>query len=609
MALRDFYLICFGAAASIHGVQTLLAARLLHGRTGRERQVALNGIAIGVVTFAWQFGNFSAILTAATVDMVHGIYAGESLAFRIANTLRDCSLVCFPLLFAFMSGIIPEHGVISSRLLGLARWLRYPLMPWTALALFVMLAAGFQWPVPCRADLIAQITLFVMLGFFLMFAAVTISYRVSADALHVASVVRAQKAGIIASVVAVGTFVLMLFGVRVFSRQLMAFVDLAAMLSSVPFVIAIAYRLFEFPFMDVFIREVLAGIVLLAGLTAAFMAGTSVVWISSCAIFLAFLKVPVTRWVERKFLGYEESAEQQEERLGRAIRELPRLDEIAARVPAVLAKELDAQWVEIGGSFRPDAVLVLDIPGAGLSLSLGPRLHRRQYMSRQHRIARTAALQLAAHHHQLAQLELKELTARAQVRALQAQINPHFLFNTLNVLASLIHSDPPKAEMVTEELADVFRYALESTRHEWVTLDDELHFLEAYLGIEKARFDERLRFSFDVDSSLGAVKIPPMILQPLVENAVKHGISPLQEGGEVAIRAHLESERVIITVEDTGAGRRPAPQGRTTGIGLLNVRERLDHIYGPAASIQLQELAPNGTRAVLVLPQLVGVHS
>src|SRR5207244_11404661 len=107
-------------------------------------------------------------------------------------------------------------------------------------------------------------------------------------------------------------------------------------------------------------------------------------------------------------------------------------------------------------------------------------------------LARTAALQLAAHHHQLMQHEMRELTARAQMRTLQAQINPHFLFNTLNVLANLIHSNPSKAERVTEELADVFRYALESTRTEWVKLDDELHFLESYLEIEHTRFEERL---------------------------------------------------------------------------------------------------------------------
>jgi signal transduction histidine kinase len=609
MTLRDFYLICFGAAASIHGVQTVLAARLLKGRTGQEKRIARNGFAIGAITFVWQFGNFLAILGAATVELNQGVSASPSVVFEVGNALRDCSLVCFPLLFAFMSEIMPEHGTVSRRLLGIGRWLRYPLLPWTLLAFTVMLAARLQLPVPCRADLVAQITLFIMLGYFVLFGIVTMSYRMSADVSKVAAVVRAQKAGVVASIVAVGTFVVMLFGVRFLPAEVMGFVQLAAMLSSVPFVIAIAYRLCEFPFMDTFIREVLAGIILLTGLTAAFIVGTSVIWVSSCAVVLAFLKAPLTRWVERKFLGYEESAEQQEERVGGAIRALTRLDEISIRVPEVLATELDAEWVEITATDRPDASQALDVPGAGLKLSLGPRRHGRQYMSRQHRIARTAALQLAAHHHQLAQVELKELTARAQVRALQAQINPHFLFNTLNVLASLIHSDPLKAEMVTEELADVFRYALESTRQEWVTLDDELQFLEAYLGIEKARFDERLRFSFDVDSSLRSMKIPPMILQPLVENAVKHGISPLQEGGEVCIRAQLGSDRVIITVEDTGAGRRAPKRGRTTGVGLVNVRERLDHIYGPAGSIQLEEIAPKGMRAVLTLPQLAGVHS
>jgi hypothetical protein len=288
MSLRDFYLICFGAAASIHGVQTVLAARLLKGRTAQERRIALNGIAIGAITFVWQFGNFVAILGATAEDPNQSVSAGSSVVFSVGNTLRDCSLVCFPLLFAFMSEIIPEHGLLSRRLLGIGRWLRYPLLPWTLLALMVMLAANFRLPVPCRADLIAQITLFMMLGYFVLFGIVTTSYRISRDASKVAAVVRAQRAGIIASIVAVGTFVAMLFGVRFLSSEVMGFVRLAAMLSSVPFVIAIAYRLCEFPFMDTFIREALAGIVLLTGLTAAFTIGTSVIWISSCAIVLRF---------------------------------------------------------------------------------------------------------------------------------------------------------------------------------------------------------------------------------------------------------------------------------------------------------------------------------
>jgi LytS/YehU family sensor histidine kinase len=195
------------------------------------------------------------------------------------------------------------------------------------------------------------------------------------------------------------------------------------------------------------------------------------------------------------------------------------------------------------------------------------------------------------------------------MRALQAQINPHFLFNTLNVLASLIHSNPVKAERVTEELADIFRYALESTRVEWVKLDDELRFIEACLAIEKTRFDERLTYSLDVDASLRSLKIPPMILQPLVENAIKHGIGPKIEGGEVRIVARLESDRLEIVVEDTGAGRSSKSRQRGAGIGLTNIQERLLRLFGDAGTLRLEERAPAGMRAVLTLPQTQGAPS
>jgi hypothetical protein len=361
--------------------------------------------------------------------------------------------------------------------------------------------------------------------------------------------------------------------------------------------------------MDTFIREVLSSLILLAGLVAALLVNASALWIVACAIGLAYCKPPLTRWVERHFLGYEESVEQQEERIGNAIRALTRLDEFSSRVSEILAKELEAQWVEIDASVRPDAVHRFEIAGSDFFLLLGPRIGGRQYMSRQLRVCRAAALQLSAQRHQLVQHELRGLTARAQMRALQAQINPHFLFNTLNVLASLIHTDPAKAERITEELADIFRYALESTRLEWVTLDDELNFLDSYLAIEKARFEERLVYTIDVDAAIRSVKIPPMILQPLVENALKHGIGPKIEGGEIRIYGRLQTDRIELVVEDTGPGPRALSRQRGTGIGLANIRERLQHIYGESGVLRLEEGASAGTRAVLILPQPAGVHS
>jgi hypothetical protein len=376
----------------------------------------------------------------------------------------------------------------------------------------------------------------------------------------------------------------------------------------VPFGIAAAYRFYALPFMDAFIREVLAGVILLAGVVITLSIAHPPAWIAVIAVLAAYTKPPLTRWIERTFLGYTESAEEQEERIGSAIRGLTALNEFGARISEILAGEMEAEWVEIGQDSRADAILRFDIPGSGLKLLAGPRRHRRPYMSRQQRIGRTAALQLAAHHHQLAQYELKEITARAQVRALQAQINPHFLFNTLNLLASLIQFDPEKAERITEKLAEIFRYALDSTRDEWVALGDEIEFLEAYLGIEKARFDERLAYAFEVDASMRTLKIPPMVLQPLVENAINHGIGQLLEGGEIRVRVRTERESVVIAVEDTGAGTRSLQRHRGAGIGLANVRERLNHIYGEAASCRLEERTEGGMRAVLVLPQRVQVH-
>src|SRR5688572_28553993 len=162
-------------------------------------------------------------------------------------------------------------------------------------------------------------------------------------------------------------------------------------------------------------------------------------------------------------------------------------------------------------------------------LSFGSRIDGRAYMSRQIRLARTSALKLAAQYERvirdeferqqlIRQHELRESTSRAHIRALQAQIRPHFLFNTLNVLTNLIHTDPRKAEDLTEELARVFRYTLDATRTEWVPLEDELRFVTSYLRIEKARFESRLVYFVDLEPESKSVRIPPMILQPLVEN-------------------------------------------------------------------------------------------
>jgi hypothetical protein len=472
---------------------------------------------------------------------------------------------------------------------------------------------------PGGSHAVVLITLNLMLLYFLVFLVRGWTRR-SAEASLTPVGRRANRAIILASVLGAGTFVLMLGGYGLFQWNLSPYIELAAMLTSVPFTVAIAYRMYHFPFMDIFVREVLSCVVLLALLVVAISLGMSwqspdllVFWTVACAIGLSYAKGPVSRWVERTLIGYQESVQEQEERIGNAIRGLTQLDQFAARVSEIVRCELDAEWVTIGSAPVSAAVQQIEIPGpSALYLSLGPRTGRRHYMSRHLRVARTAALQLSTHRQQLSHHELRASTARAQMRALQAQINPHFLFNTLNVLANLIHTNPEKAERVTEQLAEIFRYALESTRTEWVKLDDELRFLEAYLEIEKARFEERLAFRFDVAPAARSLLLPPMILQPLVENAVKHGIGPKITGGEVRLIARVEQSRLLIAVEDTGVGRLNGSLNRRergAGIGLANVRERLKHLYGDETVLQLEDLSDGGTRALLELPQFTGVLS
>jgi hypothetical protein len=605
MTLRDFYLICFAAASVIHAVQVVLTAKLIRRATGRDYYEARQGITIGVVAFGWQFGNFLAILGATVAP--DGMPSGSGMVFHAGNFLRGFVLVLFPVLFASFYFHVPEH-LRPQWLLRLGRLLWYPLVPWTLFALITIVRDALGMTVPLSVDLLMYVTLVVMLLYFAIFATVTALNKESAKQTGVAALVRARNASLVTSLIGVSTFALMLISVWGASVPFVSMIQLAAMLSSVPASISAAYRLYQFPFMDVFIREVLSGGILLGAFVLALSLNTSIIWIVVCAIVLAFLKAPLTRWVERVFLGYAESAEEQEERIGTAIRGLTQLDEFGARVSEILAKEVDAMWIDITSRPREDAVHVFELTGSGLSLVVGPRLGGRRYMSRQLGILRAARLQLAAHHHQLMQNELRGVTARAQMQALQAQINPHFLFNTLNVLASLIHSNPAKAEQVTQELADIFRYALESTRVEWVTLDDELRFLESYLEIEKTRFEERLTSLIEVDDAIRSMKIPPMILQPLVENAVKHGIAPKIEGGHVRILGRLREDQLELVVEDTGDSENSASRHRGAGVGLKNIRERLQHVYGEAGVLRLETRPSGGTRAVLILPLFAGVH-
>ncbi len=192
----------------------------------------------------------------------------------------------------------------------------------------------------------------------------------------------------------------------------------------------------------------------------------------------------------------------------------------------------------------------------------------------------------------------------AQLAALRAQINPHFLFNSLNSIAQLIHVDPEKAEACVERLADLFRYVLRRAEKDFVPLADELEMAQAYLDIERARFGDRLRVETHIDPSSLRQLIPNFVLQPLVENAVKHGVSLKRGTGTIRIDARVGDGLLTLAVVDDGLGMAPPALAGVyeRGVGLRNLRDRLVHLYGPSHLPEIVSVPGEGTQVRLRLP-------
>ena len=181
---------------------------------------------------------------------------------------------------------------------------------------------------------------------------------------------------------------------------------------------------------------------------------------------------------------------------------------------------------------------------------------------------------------------------QSQISALRAQINPHFLFNSLNSVAGLIRVDPDKAERVTEDLAELFRYSLRSSENKMVMLEDELSAAQTYFSIEKARFGDRVELNTNIPDDANEIPLPPFIIQPLVENAVKHGASESTEPCRVDITAQRKNGNIEITVTDTGPGfdQPDEPQRYLgSGHGLRNVKERVESSFYKSGSVRIME--------------------
>jgi signal transduction histidine kinase len=194
-----------------------------------------------------------------------------------------------------------------------------------------------------------------------------------------------------------------------------------------------------------------------------------------------------------------------------------------------------------------------------------------------------------------------EISAKdAELRALQAQVNPHFFFNSMNSVRALIYEEPDAAALMIDQLASVMRYALQSGQHDTVPLAAEIEAVQAYLAIEKIRFEERMQVSVEIGLGLEQVRIPPMALQTLVENAVKYGVEASPTGSEIRIRAQrMDDGMVHIEIANLGA---ILPFANSTKVGLVNTRKRLALALGSNANLDLTENS-GWVRATMTLPE------
>lgn len=195
----------------------------------------------------------------------------------------------------------------------------------------------------------------------------------------------------------------------------------------------------------------------------------------------------------------------------------------------------------------------------------------------------------------------EEQLAIAELQHLKAQLQPHFLFNTLNTIATFVRTDPESAVQMIARLGTLLRHALQPGDDQEVPLEEELALAGAYLDIEQLRFDDRLRVTWRIAPEALRARVPHLLLQPLVENAIQHGLAPARDGGTVQIHATREQDRLCLVVQDDGVAVAP-PALDALGIGLTNTRRRLQQLYGAAHTVDLSAVAPHGLRIAITLP-------
>ena len=212
-------------------------------------------------------------------------------------------------------------------------------------------------------------------------------------------------------------------------------------------------------------------------------------------------------------------------------------------------------------------------------------------------------IKLTANAEKLKRLSIEKEKINSDLKLLQAQVEPHFLFNTLSNILSLLDHDVPTGKKMLENLTAYLRTSLRQSRKRENLIEQEIRMIRSYLDIFKIRMGKRLSYSIDFPEEMLKLPIPPMMLQPLVENAVKHGIEPKIEGGHIRVSGALKQDRLVIEVSDTGMG---IQENAATGVGTGNIKKRLKAMFGDHAFLNFEDLEPSGFKAFMEIPHVPG---
>jgi hypothetical protein len=404
--------------------------------------------------------------------------------------------------------------------------------------------------------------------------------------------------------------------------------ELAGHQASIPLALAILYQDYRFGFVDLFLKRALSFLAAVAvayagwsfaqitGDLASFPAAGVLLalWVTSALMF-PWLKRRISTFVDRVILRRSDYATVAETLSG-AIQACASEDDVLVHTCRTISDALDATpvtWRTTDGTVaEAHEVAIPTADGPCRVIAVGP-LHGGRRLLSDDCVMLDGAAQIAGrridairlseerHGHELREREIQMLASESELRALRAQINPHFLFNALTTIGYLIQHAPARALSTLLRLTTLLRAVLKS-EGEFTTLGQECHLIECYLEIERERFEERLDTTLDIPDSLARTTIPALIVQPLVENAIKHGIAGARDGGRVAVSAALtpDGRRLQVVVSNTGMPL--SSVGSPDGIGLQNVERRLRCYYGDRATFVLRSDPSGQTRAELTLP-------